>query len=250
MPKRFMACLPWLSATKVIRTSRTTTTTTVTETVPTVAAAMTTTTTNIINTTNTTTTTTTTKICATPTTVMTSTQNDDTCHSSLQPEPSAYDEACVSQLVDDIMAEVDARLAGTGFDGATVAAIANATREGCTAAAITVNRELSQRTTKEIKDDIRECCRKVAKAVIDATAATPGDSKLFEARAAAKCITHAAHYCTANNKHVDMPYTCATQIAFTAEGVAAAIVHQILAGDPGIGDVPMLWLTKYLPEES
>ncbi|KAI1878957.1 hypothetical protein JX265_003134 [Neoarthrinium moseri] len=123
------------------------------------------------------------------------------------------------------------------YDRATAMAIAAQVREGCISAAVIVRNAFQQITTAEINDVVNNGCHQIASAVIAATSAVPEKSMIGVATGTANCITRFVHGHAAQTRRLPMPHAAATQLAYTAQGVAATIVVRILAGNLVLSEI-------------
>ncbi len=157
------------------------------------------------------------------------------------------DETKILKILDYIQRYAHACLARRGDDSKTAAAIVDAVREGAIAAAVTVRKTFIETRPGKLDGEIDEGCRGVANAVIAAAAAAPVASMMGTASGTAGFIHDAAQMAARNKKDDLIPYAVANQLAFTAQGVAAAISARIINGNLHLGDIPLPSRTKFLP---
>ncbi|EFY97054.1 hypothetical protein X797_007470 [Metarhizium robertsii] len=158
------------------------------------------------------------------------------------------DETRILKILDHVLKHANDGLARRGDNGKTAAAIADAVQEGSIAAAVTVRKTFAETRSGKLEDDVSEGCRKVADAVIAATAAASVANRLSTAGIAADCISFAAQMAANNKKGELVPLAVANQLGFTAAGVAAAISARIITGSLCLGDIPLPSRSQFLLE--
>lgn len=149
------------------------------------------------------------------------------------------DETRILEILDYVQKHVSGRLARRSDHGKSAAAIADAIQEGSIAAAVTVRRTFAETRSGKLDDVVSEGCRKVADAVIAATAAAPVADRMEMASGTANCICIAAQKAVDHETDELLPYAVANQLEFTAKGVAAAISARIITGNLCLGDIPL-----------
>ncbi|KID94143.1 hypothetical protein MAJ_09898, partial [Metarhizium majus ARSEF 297] len=158
------------------------------------------------------------------------------------------DETRILEILDYVLKQVSGRLARRGGDGKTAAAIIDAIQEGSIAAAVTIRKTFAETRSGKLDDVVSEGCRKVADAVIAATAAAPVADRMEIASGTANCICIAAQKAVDHGTDDLLPYAVANQLEFTAKGVAAAITARIITGSLCLGDIPLPSRSQFLLE--
>ncbi|KAH0591836.1 hypothetical protein MHUMG1_10446 [Metarhizium humberi] len=154
----------------------------------------------------------------------------------------------ILEILDCVLNNVSVRLARRSNYGKIAAAIADAIQEGSIAAAMTVRRTFAETRSGKLDDVVSEGCRKVADAVIAATAAGPVANRMEMASGTANCICIAAQMAVDHGTDDLLPYAVANQLEFTAKGVAAAITARIITGNLCLGDIPLPSRSQFLLE--
>ncbi|KAH8897672.1 hypothetical protein GQ53DRAFT_884407 [Thozetella sp. PMI_491] len=148
------------------------------------------------------------------------------------------DEIRVLRVVEWVMESLHVSLARRDYDQYSSMAVAFAIREGCISAAVAVCKTFEQRSARQLNDDMDEGCRKVADAVVRATAAAPMWNRMGVAETVVTCIVGSTDRVGEHRKD-PLSFTATSQLHSTAQSVATTICVRILNGnDNPLHDIP------------